>query len=186
MMKVKSNGLHIASCAVHHGSATIGIRVADMQIACVSCWLLAKVVATHVVYSVSMSYDAACPRCVSTSYIHSCMPGKDADMLYSRLDLLLPYVCGKAFHSGCADIDTVDAETNEIPVRSFKVSRNHQGKLFLDGMEKALANRGLVLLGIGEGGFPAHENMWTINTFNTIPVQLIVGPEPGMWYPYLV
>ena len=110
-MKVNSNDLHIASCAVHHDSATNGIRVADMQVACVSCWLLAKFVAAQVVYSVQMSYDAACPRCVSSSYIHSCMPGKDADMLYSRLNLVLPYVCHKAFQSGCADIDTVDAET---------------------------------------------------------------------------
>ena len=31
--------------------------------------------------TVSMSYGAACPRCVSLSYIQSCMPGKDADML---------------------------------------------------------------------------------------------------------
>jgi len=78
------------------------------------------------------------------------------------------------------DIDAVDAETNEFPIRSFKVSRNHQGKLFLDGIEKALANRGLVLLGIGEDGFPAHKDGWTMNTFNTIPVQLIVGPKPGV------
>ena len=101
-------------------------------------------------------------------------------MLYSRLDLLLPYVCHKASHSDCADIDAVDAETNEFPIRSFKVSRNHQGKLFLDGIEKTLANRGLVLLGIGEDGFPAHKDGWTMNTFNTIPVQFIVGPKPGM------
>ena len=74
----------------------------------------------------------------------------------------------------------MDAETNETPVRSLKVSRNHQGKLFLDGIEKALANRGLVLLGIGEDGFPAHKDGWTIKTFSTSPVQLIVGPKPGM------
>ena len=108
------------------------------------------------------------------------MPGKDVDMLYSRLDLLLPHVCHEAFHSGCTDIDAVDAETNETPVRSFKVPRNHQGKLFLDGIEKALANRGLVLLGIGEDVFPAHKDGWTMNTFNASPVQLIVGPKPGM------
>ena len=110
----------------------------------------------------------------------SCMPGKDADMLYSRLDLLLPYVCHETFHSGCTDIHAVDAETNETPVRSFKVSRSHQGKLFLDGIEKALANRGLVLLGIGEEGLPAHKDGWTITTYNTSPVQLVVGPKPGM------
>ncbi|DBB05863.1 TPA: hypothetical protein ACH3X3_009872 [Trebouxia sp. C0006] len=78
------------------------------------------------------------------------------------------------------DIDAVDAETNETPVRSFKVPRNHQGKLFLDGIEKALANRGLVLLGIGEDVFPAHKDGWTMNTFNASPVQLIVGPKPGV------
>lgn len=86
----------------------------------------------------------------------------------------------KLFHSGCAGIDAVDAETNETPVRSFKVARNHQGKLFLDGIEKALANRGLVLLGIGEDVFPAHKDGWTMNTFNASPVQLLVGPKPGM------
>ena len=86
-MKVNSNDLHIASCAVHQNSATISIRLEDRQIPCGSCH-------THVVYSVSASYSAACLRCVS-SYIHSCMPGKDADMLYSRLDLLLPYVCDR-------------------------------------------------------------------------------------------
>ena len=74
----------------------------------------------------------------------------------------------------------MDAETNETPVRSFKVYTNHQGKLFLDSIEKALANRGLVLLGIGKDGFPAHKDRWTIKTFNTSPVQLIVGPRPGM------
>ena len=74
----------------------------------------------------------------------------------------------------------MDAETNETTVRSFKVYRNHQGKLFLDSVEKALANRGLVLLGIGEDGFPAHEDKQTIKSFNTSPVQLIVGPKPGM------
>ncbi|DBA76300.1 hypothetical protein WJX77_012166 [Trebouxia sp. C0004] len=79
-----------------------------------------------------------------------------------------------------ADLETVDAETNETPVRSFKVSRNHQGKLFLDGIKEALANRGLVLLGIGEDGFPAHKDGWTMNTFNASPVQLIVGPKPGV------
>ncbi len=83
---------------------------------------------------------------------------KNADMLYISLDLLLPYVCHAAFRSGCADIDAVDAETNETPVTSFKVPRNHQGKLFLDSIEQALANRGLVLLGIGEDVFPAHKD----------------------------
>ncbi|KAL3132169.1 hypothetical protein ABBQ32_008775 [Trebouxia sp. C0010 RCD-2024] len=78
------------------------------------------------------------------------------------------------------DIDTVDAETDETPVRSFKVSRNHQGKLFLDGIKEALANGGLVLLGIGEDAFPAHKDGWTIQTFNTSPVQLIVGRKPGL------
>ena len=74
----------------------------------------------------------------------------------------------------------MDAETDETPVRSLKVPRNHQGKLFLDGIKEALANRGLVLLGIGEDGFPAHKDGWTIKPFNTSPVQLIVGPKPGM------
>ncbi|KAL3148764.1 hypothetical protein ABBQ38_014175 [Trebouxia sp. C0009 RCD-2024] len=78
------------------------------------------------------------------------------------------------------DIDLVDAETNEIPVRSFKVSRNHQGKLYLDRIEKALANRGLVLLGIGEDVNPAHKDGWTTRAFNTSPVQLVVGPKPGV------
>lgn len=77
-------------------------------------------------------------------------------------------------------MDTVDAETNETPARCFKVSRNHHGKLFLDSIEKALANRGLVLLGIGENGFPAHKDGWTFNTFKSSPVQLLVGPKPGM------
>ena len=71
----------------------------------------------------------------------SCMPGKDADMFYSRFDLLLPYVCHKAFH---ADIVVVDAETNETPIRSFKVSRSHGGKLFLAGIEAALGFQPLV------------------------------------------
>ena len=74
----------------------------------------------------------------------------------------------------------MDAETNETPVRSFKVYRNHRGKLFLDGIKEALANRGLVLLGIGEDAFPAHKDGWTIMTFNTSPVQLVVGPKLGM------
>ena len=98
----------------------------------------------------------------------------------SCLNRKLPYVCHEAFHSGCADIDTVDAVTNETPVGSFKVLKNHQGKLFQDGIKEALANRGLVLLGIGEDAFPAHKDGWTIMTFNTSPVQLIVGPKPGM------
>lgn len=74
----------------------------------------------------------------------------------------------------------MDAETDETPVRSFKVSRNHHGKLFLNSIEKALANRGLVLLGIGEDGLPAHKEGWTIKSFDTIPVQLIVEPKPGV------
>ena len=74
----------------------------------------------------------------------------------------------------------VDAETNEIPARSFKVSRSHQGKLFLDDIKEDLANRGQVLLGIGDVGLPAHKEGWTIKTFNATPVQLIVGPKPGM------
>jgi len=51
----------------------------------------------------------------------------------------------------------VDAETNEVPVRSLQVSNNHEGKLFLDGIKEDLANRGQVLLGIGDGGLPAHK-----------------------------
>ena len=39
-----------------------------------------------------MSYGAACPRCISSSYIHTCIPGKGADMHYSRLDLCQDYV----------------------------------------------------------------------------------------------
>lgn len=46
----------------------------------------------------------------------------------------------------------MDAETNEVPVRSLQVSNNHEGKLFLDGIKEDLANRGQVLLGIGDGG----------------------------------
>lgn len=74
----------------------------------------------------------------------------------------------------------MDAETNEVPVRSLQVSNNHEGKLFLDGIKEDLANRGKVLLGIGDGGLPAHKEGWTIKTFNTTPVQLIVGPRPGV------
>ena len=74
----------------------------------------------------------------------------------------------------------MDAETDEVPVRSFKVSRNRQGKLFLDGIKEGLGNRGRVLLGIGTVGQPAHKEGWTIKTYNTTPVQLIVGPKPGM------
>ena len=66
-------------------------------------------------------------------------------------------------------------------VKIFK-TRSHliQGKLFLAGIETALANRGLVLLGIDEDGFPAQKDGWTINAFNTSPVQLAVAPKPGM------
>ncbi len=154
--------------------------LAQMCSKCVCCCSLAKFVATHVVNSVSNELRCSLSKmCIIVlhSFLHA---RKNADMLYSRLDLLLLYVCHEAFHSGCADIDAVDAETNETPVRSFKVPRNHQGKLFLDGIEKALANRGLVLLGIGEDVFPAHKDGWTMNTFNASPVQLIVGPKPGM------
>ena len=72
----------------------------------------------------------------------------------------------------------MDAETDEVPVRCFKVSRNRQGKLFLDGIKEDLANRGQVLLGIGTVGQPAHKEGWTVKTYNTTPVQLIVGPKP--------
>ncbi|KAL3152632.1 hypothetical protein ABBQ32_001646 [Trebouxia sp. C0010 RCD-2024] len=77
------------------------------------------------------------------------------------------------------DIHTVDVETNETPVRCFQVSRNHQGKLFLDGIKEALANRGLVLLGIGKDGFLHTRMGGPLQPFNTSPVQLIVGPTPG-------
>ena len=74
----------------------------------------------------------------------------------------------------------VDAEIDEIPLRSLKVPRNREGKLFVDSIEKGLASRGLVLAGIGKDGYPAHRDGWTINTFNTSPVQLIVASNPGM------
>ena len=85
------------TCAVHPDSATTSIRLVGMQIACASCWLSAKFVATHLVYSV-LTNCKAYPRCVPLSYIHSCMPGNSADG-YSGLDLLFSYVCHNAFDS---------------------------------------------------------------------------------------
>lgn len=55
----------------------------------------------------------------------------------------------------------------------------NQGKLFLNGIEKALANRGLVLLGIGEDGLPAEKDEWTMTTYNASPVKLMVASKPG-------
>ncbi|KAL0049815.1 hypothetical protein WJX82_010385 [Trebouxia sp. C0006] len=122
-------------------------------------------------------------------YVRKARPELYSHKWVAEYDLILMakfpscFGIGKLQTSAAADttdIDAVDAETNETPVRSFKVPRNHQGKLFLDGIEKALANRGLVLLGIGEDVFPAHKDGWTMNTFNASPVQLIVGPKPGV------
>lgn len=138
-MKVRSNDVRIAPCAVHQDSATTSIRLVGMQIACASCWLSAKFVATHLVYSV-LTNCTDYPRCVPLSYIHSCMPGNSADV-YSGLDLLFSYACHNinAFDSGCATIDTVDAVTERTPRDSFHwqvsrrasgeaVSGQHQGK----------------------------------------------------------
>ncbi|KAL3131382.1 hypothetical protein ABBQ38_007697 [Trebouxia sp. C0009 RCD-2024] len=122
------------------------------------------------------------------------LPGPESDPL--RIKVVRQQQAGAAegqrafsFHvaSPDEDIDLVDVETNEVPVRSFNVSRNRQGKLFLDGIKEALANRGLVLLGIGEDGYvPAHKDGWTTKAFNTSPVQLIVGPKPGTYDATLV
>ena len=94
--------------------------------------------------------------------------------------MLFPHLCREALRSGCAEINMVDAEIDEIPLRSLKVPRNREGKLFVDSIEKGLASRGLVLVGIGKDGYPAHRDGWTINTSNTSPVQLIVASKPGM------
>ena len=48
-----------------------------------------------------MSYGAACPRCAPSSYMHTCMPGKDADMLYSRLDLCQASAYGRPPRYAC-------------------------------------------------------------------------------------
>lgn len=101
------------------------------------------------------------------------------------LDLPIDWTCCfkscyfyEGFHLGCAE--SVDAEINEVPARSFKVSRNFQGQLFLDGIREAVANLGAVLLGIGDGGIPSHKEGWTNRIFPTTPVKLIVGPKPGV------
>ena len=47
--------------------------------------------------------------------------------------MLLAYVCHKGFHSGCAGIDTVDAEANEAPARPFIVSRLLSGEAVFGG-----------------------------------------------------
>ncbi len=79
-----------------------------------------------------------------------------------------------------ADIDVVDAETNEVPVRSMKVSRTRQGQLFLDGIKDELATRGQILMGVNDGGVPAYNEGWTSKAFLTNPVRLSVGPKPGI------
>ena len=57
-MKVKLNDVHIAFCAVHHDSAAIGIRVADMQVACAHVCLVDYLpnLLPLMFYSVLMSY----------------------------------------------------------------------------------------------------------------------------------
>jgi len=71
--------------------------LAQMCSKCVCCCLLAKFVATHVVYSVSNKLRCSLSKMfiVLHSFLHA---RKNADMLYSRLDLLLLYVCHEAFH----------------------------------------------------------------------------------------
>lgn len=45
-----------------------------------------------------------------------------------------------------------------------------------------MGNVGQVLLGIkGDHGQPAHNEGWTIKKFDTTPVQLNVGPKPGVY-----
>lgn len=60
------------------------------------------------------------------------------------------------------------------------MARNLQGQLFLNGIRKAVANRGLVRLGIGDGGIPSDNEGWTNRIFPTTPIKLIVGPKPGV------
>ena len=81
---------------------------------------------------------------------------------------------------GCAALSTVDAETDEVPVRSLKLYRNHQGQLYLDGIKPALANRGQVPLGIGGESVPLSREGWTVDRFSANPVQLNVGSKPGV------
>ena len=85
-----------------------------------------------------------------------------------------------AFLIGCAALSTIDAETDALPVRYVKVIRNHQGQLFLDGIEETLGNREQVLLGIGGATWPPYKEGWTVVSFSADPVQLNVGPKPGV------
>lgn len=74
----------------------------------------------------------------------------------------------------------VDAETDEVPVRSFKVPRNQQSKLDVASIEKSLVNRGLVLLAIDtDDGYPSCKDAWTLNSYVTTPIRLCVGRKPG-------
>ncbi len=82
--------------------------------------------------------------------------------------------------NGCADLELVDAETDEVPVRSMKVIRTRQGQLFLDGIKEELASSGQMLVSINDDGFPAYYKGCTCKTFLTTPVRLCAVPKPGM------
>ena len=65
----------------------------------------------------------------------------------------------------------VDAETDEVRIRSFKVPRNQQSKLNVASIEKYLVNRGLVLLAIDtDNGYPPCKDAWTLYSYVTTPI----------------
>lgn len=92
-------------------------------------------------------------------------------------------------NSLAAGIVMVDAVTDEVPVRSFKVPRNQHSKLDVASIDKSLVNRGLVLLAIDtDNGYPSCKDAWTLKTYDTSPIQLCVGRKPGAcpyWIKYV-
>lgn len=79
-----------------------------------------------------------------------------------------------------AGVVMVDAETDELPVRAFKVPENRQNKLDMASIAKSLVDRALVLLAIDtDSGYPPCKDAWTLFSYVTTPIRLCVGRKPG-------
>ncbi|DBA86822.1 TPA: hypothetical protein ACH3X2_005405 [Trebouxia sp. C0005] len=77
-----------------------------------------------------------------------------------------------------AQVEMVEVETDDLPVKRFVVPRNQYGQLCVDSIEKFLAGSGQILVSIGNG-YPACKDGWTLNSYSAIPIQLHVATKPG-------
>ncbi|KAL3156372.1 hypothetical protein ABBQ38_000687 [Trebouxia sp. C0009 RCD-2024] len=76
-----------------------------------------------------------------------------------------------------AQVEMVEAETDDIPVRHCTVPRNQYGQLCVDSIKDYLAGSGQMLVSIGNGCYPKCKDGWTLNSYSAIPIQLHVAPK---------